>query len=43
MNMAELMAGLQICVRAFEDPLFLSFTALIAFAVGVGVKRLFLE
>lgn len=43
MTMTDLMFGLQILISAFQDPIFLSFTLLIAFAVCVGVKRLFLE
>lgn len=43
MSINEIMSGFQVILTAFESPLFLAFTAMIAFSVALGVKRLMLE
>lgn len=37
------MQGVQILINAFSEPLFIAFTAMCAFALAYGIKRLVLE
>lgn len=43
METSQLINGVSAIVHMFETPLFVAFSAMIAFSVGLGIKRLMLE
>ncbi|WP_259391980.1 hypothetical protein [Paenibacillus thiaminolyticus] len=42
-SMQLMMQGLSALIDCFADTLFMSFTAMIAMSIAMGIKRLFLE
>lgn len=43
MGSVEVVQAVSVLFNAFSAPLFLAFTAMISFAVALGIKRLVLE